>query len=70
MFHYGGGGLVAKLCLTLVTPWTVVLQAPLSMGFYRQEYWRGVPLPSPGDFPDPGIEPRSPALQAFHYIGL
>ena len=40
------------------------LQAPQSMGFSRQEYWSGVPLPSPGDFPDPGIEPRSPALQA------
>ena len=45
-------------------PWTVVYQAPLSMGFSRQEYWSGVPLPSPGDLPDPGIEPRSPALQA------
>ena len=58
-----GGGLVAKSCLTLVTPWTVVHQAPLSMGFYRQEYWRGVPLPSPGDLPDPEIEAGSPALQ-------
>ena len=43
------------------TPWTV---ANLSMGFPRQEYWNGLPLPSPGDFPDPGIKPRSPALQA------
>ena len=59
-----GGGLVAKSCLTLVTPWTVAHQAPLSMGFSRQEYWSGLPFPSPGDLPDPGIEPRSPALQA------
>ena len=46
------------------TPWTVVYQAPPSMGFSRQEYWSGLPFPSPGDLPDPGIEPRSPALQA------
>ena len=46
------------------TPWTVVHQAPPSMGFSRQEYWSGLPFPSPGDLPDPGIEPRSPALQA------
>ena len=43
------------------TPWTVAYQGPLSMGFSRQEYWRGLPFPSPGDLPDPGIEPRSPA---------
>ena len=47
-----------------VTAWTVASQAPLSMAFSRQEYWRGLPLPPPGDLPDPGIEPRSPALQA------
>ena len=47
-----------------VTPWTVAYQAPLSMGFSRQEYWSGLPFPSPGDLPDPGIEPRSPTLQA------
>ena len=46
------------------TPWTVAHQASLSMGFSRQEYWSGVPFPSPGDLPNPGIEPRSPALQA------
>ena len=46
------------------TPWTVAYQAPLSMGFSRQEYWSGLPFPSPGDLPDPGIEPRSPALEA------
>ena len=57
-------GLVAKLCLTLATPWTVARQAPLSMGFSRQAYWSGLPFPSPGDLPNPGIEPGSPALQA------
>ena len=46
----------------LVTPWTVVLQAPLSMGFSRQEYWRGLPFSSPGDPPDPELEPTSPAV--------
>ena len=56
------GCLVTKSCPTLVTPWTVACQAPLSMGFSRQEYW--LPFPSPGDLPDPGIEPGSPALQA------
>ena len=45
-------------------PWTVAHQAPLSMGFSRQEYWSGLPSPSPGDLPDTGIEPRSLALQA------
>ena len=44
------------------TPWTVVCQAPLSMGFSRQEYWSRLPFPPPGDLPDPGIEPVSPAL--------
>ena len=46
------------------TPCTAAYQAPLSMGFSRQEYWSGLPFPSPGDLPNPGIEPRSPALQA------
>ena len=46
-----------------VTPWTVARQAPLSMGFSRQEYWNGLPFPSPGDLPDLGIKPGSPALQ-------
>ena len=45
-----------------VIPWTVAYQAPLSLGFSRQEYWSGLPLPSPGDLPNPGIEPGSPAL--------
>ena len=47
-----------------LTPWTVAYQASPSMGFSRQEYWSGVPFLSPGDLPDPGIEPRSPALEA------
>ena len=47
-----------------VTPWTVARQASLSMGFSRQGYWSGFPFPSPGDLPNPGMEPRSPALQA------
>ena len=47
-----------------MTPWTVVRQAPLSVGFSRQEYWSGLPFPSPGDLPDPRIELRSPASQA------
>ena len=46
-----------------VTAWTVTYQASPSMGFFRQKYWSGLPFPSPGDLPDPGIEPRSPALQ-------
>ena len=47
-----------------VTPWTIAYQAPPSMRFSRQECWSGLPFPSPGDLPDPGIEPGSPALQA------
>ena len=47
-----------------VTPWTVTHPTALSMGFSRQEYWSGLPFPSAGDLPNPGIEPRSPALQA------
>ena len=46
------------------TPWTVVYQAPPSVGFSRQEYWSGLPFPSPGDLPNPGIEPRSSTLLA------
>ena len=45
-----------------VTPWTVACQAPQSMGFPKQEYWSGLPFSSPGDLPDPGIKPASPAL--------
>ena len=50
--------LVAKLCLTLAIPWTVAHQVTLSMGFPRQEYWSGLPFPSPGDLPDQGVEPE------------
>ena len=56
--------LVAKSCPTLVILWTVAFQAPLSMEFSRQEYWSGLQFPSSGYIPNPGIEPRSPALQA------
>ena len=66
-FHWCGSSLVIKLCLTLATPWTVALQASLSMGFPRQEYRSGLPFPSLGDLPNPGVKPMfyvSPALQA------
>ena len=46
------------------TPWTVAYQAPPSIAFSRQEYWSGLPFPSPGDLPDPGVEPGSPSFQA------
>ena len=59
-----GGRLGAKSCPILVTPRTVAYQAPLSMGFSRQEHWSRLPFPSPGDLPELGIEPGSPALQA------
>ena len=59
-----GGGLVANSCPTLATLWTIACQAPLSVGFSRQEYWSGLPFPSPGNLPNPWIEPRSPTLQA------
>ena len=66
---------VVKSCLTFWephglyvalfgTPWTVAYEVPPSVGFSRQEYWSGLPFLSPGDLPDPGIDPRSPALQA------
>ena len=52
-------------CVQLfVTPWTAACQTPLSMEFSREEYWSGLPFPSPGDLPHPGTEPESPALQA------
>ena len=50
---------------SFVTPWTIGLQAPLSMEFSRQEYWSGLPCPPSGDLPDPGIEPESPASPAL-----
>ena len=52
----------AQQCLTLCDPWTVACQAPLSMGFSRQEYWSGLTFSSPGDLPDPRLKPASPAL--------
>ena len=60
------GGFTSCVSLSRVQPfgipWTVAHQAPLSMGFSRQEYWSGLPFPSPGDLPSPGIKPESPAL--------
>ena len=55
----GGGGLVTRSCPTLMTLGMITCQAPPSMGFSRQEHWNGLPFPSPGDLPDPGIEPGS-----------
>ena len=56
--------LATQICLTLCNPWTIACQTPRSMGFSREEYWTGLPFPSPGDLPDAGTEPRSPTLQA------
>ena len=56
MWSVDGNGLVTKLCLTLVIPWTAACQAPLSMGFSKQGYWSGLPFPSPGYLPDPEIK--------------
>ena len=53
-----------ELCPTLVTPWTVALQAPLSTEFSKQEFWSGLPFPNPGDFPNSGIELIAPALKS------
>ena len=61
------GGWVSRVRL-FATPRTVARQAPLSAGFSSQEYWSGLPVPSPEDLPDPGIEPRSPALQAYSLL--
>ena len=59
--------LVTKSFTTLCDPWTVDCQAPLSMGFSRPQYWSELPFPTPGDLPNPKIEPRSPTLQAILY---
>ena len=59
---------LSRVCLFAIL-WTVAYQAPPSMGFSRQEYWIGLPVPSPGDLPDPGIEPGSLALQADSHQG-
>ena len=63
--YYGILCLAAQLCeqLLFVTQWTVALQAPLSMGILQQKHWSGLPSPLPGGLPNPGIQPRSPALQ-------
>ena len=53
---------LTKSCPTLMIPWTAVLQVPLSMGFPKQEYWNELLFPSPGNLPNPGIKPMSPAL--------
>ena len=60
--------LVVHLCPTLCNLMTVAHQAPLCMEFSRQEYWSGLPFPSPGDHPDPGIEPGFPALGRFFTV--
>ena len=59
---------VAQTCLTPCDPWTGALQAPLSMGFSRQEHWSGSPCPPPGVLPNPEVEPRSPALQILDQL--
>ena len=63
MREVGSGSEAAQLC-PILTLWTEGYQASPSMGFSRQECWSGVPLPSPGDLPNSGIKPRSPALRA------
>ena len=73
LYTGGGGGIVTKSCQTLASPWTVACQAPLSAGFSRQEYWSGLPFPSPGELPNqnwtdpptqhPGTEPAPGALE-------
>ena len=60
----GGGGFVTESCPTLATSWAVARQATLFTGFSRQGFWSGLPFPSPGDLPNPGIEPESPTFQA------
>ena len=62
--------LVARCVQLFVTPWSVALQAPLSVGFSRQEYWSGLPFPSPGDLPNPGIDPVSPEASALQVNSL
>ena len=57
LLHTSSGGLVTKLCPTLVTPWTVARQAPLFMEFFRQEYWSGLPFPSLGELLSQGLNP-------------
>ena len=61
--NWCGDGLLSKAMSDSLTPWTVTHQAPVSIGLSRQEYWNGFPFPSPGDLPNPGIQPGSPVLQ-------
>ena len=68
LIQSSSGGVVTKSYLTLATQWTIAPQVPLSTGFSRQEYWSGLPFSSPGDLPDPGIEPGSPAVQADSFL--
>ena len=63
MFYCAVWSVVTRLCLTLATPWTAAQQVPLSVGFPTKEYWSRLPFPSPGNLPDPGIEPLSSTLQ-------
>ena len=66
MYVYARMCVCVQSCLTLRDPMDyIACQAPLSMGFSRHEYWSRLPCPPPGDFPNPGIEPRSPALQSY-----
>ena len=62
--HFPRAMLSRSVVSDSAAPWTVACQVPISMGFSRQEYWSGLPLPPPGDLPDPGTESRSPSLQA------
>ena len=74
LFHiiFCGGGcwwdLVPKSCPPLANPWIIARQASLSMILSRKEYWNGLPLPFPGDLPNPGIETTSPVLQADFFF--
>ena len=65
MQHRGPLRVVLSRVRLFAIPWTVARQAPLSMGFSRQEYWSGLPFPPPEDLPDPGIEPVSPVSPAL-----
>ena len=62
MVTYVGSEVKLLSCVQLFATWTVANRVPPSMGFSRQEYWSGLPFPSPGELPDPGIEPGSPTL--------
>ena len=63
-----GGGLVAKSCLIFATPWILTHQAPLCLGFSGQEHWSGLPFPSAGDLPHPGVKFQSHVLQVDFFL--